>query len=813
MVQFPQIEPLHFSVGFDNGGGDMAIIYPHFLRTIISVHDRLSQNIPYPFFDQACIRYEVLRAVLYGKKDPETVIQKFGITEYEFRKSRLAFLKHGTAGLIGTDSKQLVEPFPTEAERMVFVLKNARPWIPATKMTTLLKGFNHNFPVRIIRHLYASYGWALGTKSCANIDFGSLNLKTATLAQLWMTSSTGRKEFFGKNDKLQKLLEVFRTPDERGIAKRYPGSRVSFQQHKKSFLSIGLVGLVDRARPPFRNSKLGFSEEGRIILSTIQNPDKKEKHWLGILKTKKINIGPTCLTNIFKRWDLEKFQSRFVGDIARLSEEENEIAEEPAIHPDRMPTVGHMRLDRGFVSFFENLTNQPASLSNPGVFIFLHYLNRLKIYEKAACLTDIDPADGYSWFSFLLLNIGRIVRGISSISKACRTSEISLPVAAGLVAMPCNDSILNGLAEISDSALLQLRRYLTKAAKSNDLIEGKKIAFDFKMRDFTGDDIALKNIGKGPSPKRKICFPGFRPHIAWDAETGAPISIEFRNGRARATTTIKRFVRELLKESLGAQAVEHVYLDSEYTAEHVWQYVVDPDNGLGADLTMCIKRNRKVKKKIDTFLETNPTWLFFDDEHTYAEQTFEIPIGGSDKILHCVLKRNEKNGAMRCFGSTLENMDSNSILKEYKTRWTIENGIKDLVQNYYFDQIPGIDPHRINVHYFVVTLARILYEMFSREYADICNSDDTVKMLDTLRPEFITGTNAIMTRQHDTLVVKWTDAFPEKKHRALKLLFDRLNEDSDSGLPFLGGIKIRYEIGEPRPENFRNRCKRDFVEF
>lgn len=526
---------------------------------------------------------------------------------------------------------------------------------------------------------------------------------------------------------------------------------------------------------------------------------------------KKIRVGPTCLTNIFKRWDTENFQSRFVGDIARFLQEEN--ADEPALPPDRIPAIGPMGLDCGFVAFFESLRERRVPLSNPGIFIFLHYLNRLKIYEMAAGLTDIDPADGYSWFSFLLLNLGRIFRGVSSVSKACRTSEISLPAAAGLVVMPCNDSVLNGLAGIGDSALLQLRRYLTQAAKSNDLIRGRKIAFDFKMRDFTGDDIVLKNIGKGPSPKRRICFPGFRPHIAWDAETGAPISVEFRNGRARATTTIKRFVRELLRDSLGTQAVEHVYLDSEYTAEHVWKYVVDPEDGLGADLTMCIKRNKKVKKKIDSFLETNPTWVWFDDEHTHTEQTFDIPIGGSDKTLRCVLKKNIKNDSMRCFGTTLKDMDSKTILKEYKTRWKIENGIKDLVQNYYFDHIPGIDPHRINVHYFVVTLARILYEMFCGEYADICNSDNTVKMLDTLRPEFITGTNAVMSRQNDTIVIKWTDAFPKKKHQALKSLFDRLNEDGDNGLPFLGGIKIRYEIGEPRSENLRNTCKRGFVEF
>ena len=92
--------------------------------------------------------------------------------------------------------------------------------------------------------------------------------------------------------------------------------------------------------------------------------------------------------------------------------------------------AGPMRLDRGFISFIENLTSQPVPLSNPGLFIFLHYLNRLKVYEKAAGLMEIDPASGYSWFSFLLLNIGRIIRGISSISKACRTNEISLPLMA-----------------------------------------------------------------------------------------------------------------------------------------------------------------------------------------------------------------------------------------------------------------------------------------------------------------------------------------------------------------------------------------------
>ncbi len=207
---------------------------------------------------------------------------------------------------------------------------------------------------------------------------------------------------------------------------------------------------------------------------------------------------------------------------------------------------------------------------------------------------------------------------------------------AGLVSMPCNDSLLNGLASIGKSELLKLRQHLTRTAKEHGLIQGRRIAFDFNMRDFTGDDVNLKNIGKAPSPKRKICFPGFRPHIAWDVDTGTPIAVEFRNGKARATTTIKRYILELLQQALGDQAVEHIYLDSEYTAEHVWRFIVDSPHGLGADLTLCIKQNRRVKKFINAFLETNPTWLFFDEHHTYCEQTFEIPIRETSKNLRYV---------------------------------------------------------------------------------------------------------------------------------------------------------------------------------
>jgi hypothetical protein len=305
----------------------MAAIYPHFLQTTLDVHESLQKQIPYPFFDNACVRYEALRCVLVDGAVIQTVIKNYGLTEYAYRKSLSAFQQYGTAGLIGLDSQQLTEDLPLEVERMVFVLKKARPWIPATKMVVIIKGFDYNVSLSLMRHLYASYGWAAGTKQYKHMDFWSLNLKVIRLCQL-QSQSLVREAFFHKEDRLQILIEVFRTMGVRGITKRYPGSRVSFEQHKKNFLSVGLLGLVDRARPPFRNSKLGFAEEGRIILSKIQKPKKNEAHYLKVLESKKIHVNATCLTNIFTRWNVDKFQSQFKGDLERLLKPESEDAYE-----------------------------------------------------------------------------------------------------------------------------------------------------------------------------------------------------------------------------------------------------------------------------------------------------------------------------------------------------------------------------------------------------------------------------------------------------------------------------------------------------
>ena len=153
------------------------------------------------------------------------------------------------------------------------------------------------------------------------------------------------------------------------------------------------------------------------------------------------------------------------------------------------------------------------------------------------------------------------------------------------------------------------------------------------------------------------------------------------------------------------------------------------------------------------------------------------------------------------------------MLSEYGSRWVIENGTKDLVMNYFFDNNPGIDPHRINIHYFVVTLARTLYQMLCRDYLEAQNPDGSKKTIGTLRSEFMMGANALLRCENDQLVLTWTDPYPEQQNQTIKALLDKLNERKSRPLPFLGGLKIRFEIAAPRPEALRNQFKKQVLEI
>jgi len=70
---------------------------------------------------------------------------------------------------------------------------------------------------------------------------------------------------------------------------------------------------------------------------------------------------------------------------------------------------------------------------------------------------------------------------------------------------------------------------------------------------------------------------------------------------------------------------------------------------------------------------------------------------------------------IRCFGSTNTQLSSAEVLKKYRYRWLIENGLKDLVYSYFFDEMYGHDPQKVEFEFYCVMIARLSYEYFLRE--------------------------------------------------------------------------------------------------
>lgn len=167
------------------------------------------------------------------------------------------------------------------------------------------------------------------------------------------------------------------------------------------------------------------------------------------------------------------------------------------------------------------------------------------------------------------------------------------------------------------------------------------------------------------------------------------------------------------------------------TGKDVWNFILDSKEGMGADITACLKQNSFVRKERDKFLFKHNNeegfWIHYDDQHVYTKKTFLLTWKFSQKgvekelQLNCVIKKNIKNGSLRCFGSSKKNFSSKQILEDYSYRWSIEIGIKDLNQSYYLTNCPGKNPHHVNIHFLIVSICRHLFRMIQRDIGDLIN--------------------------------------------------------------------------------------------
>jgi hypothetical protein len=738
-------------------------------------------------------------------------------SERVITQAHMAYQQTGIVGLVQSCfGERLVQASDREVERQVLALKSGYPHLPATKAAIIMQGFGHALRVDEILSIYASYGLTRGLRRLAQVvDFHDLNRRLESLQSLLQPPVDRAKcqQIHHRYQTIRAYLSAPRQGRSR-IIKASHLSRSLFFHYWKNFQQYGLLGLIDKRNVGFRSSKVGLAQEAQLVIDKLQHPERDEAFYVRHLSTKGLSLERSTIAKIFTKWKITHYTPRFVSNLQRLeqpSEFQEELRGRTVIEAPRM-------VDRQFVQLLAGLRHSGLYVDAPGLLVLWAYLEELGIYPQLATmgLTTSVHDKGYAWFDHFLLNVGRIFYGISSYSRTCTHEDPSLALFAQLVALPCPTSFLKGLGSITETQVFSLQRWLVQQGQALGLVHGQHLAFDFTQIDLDVDLGVLRQFGKGPSPRKKICYNGFRPHIAWDLETGTLVVAEFRKSSARGPTTVKRFVNDFLM-SLLKPMFQHVYVDSEYTGKHVWNFILDSDEGMGAELTACLKQNAFVRKHRDQFLLAHSReeqfWEYYDEHHVVSALTFPLtweyqPKGTQTtrpRTLYCAVKKQINNGKLRCFGTSRPNRTARQILDDYALRWTIENGLKDLIHSYYLNQCPGTEPHQVNVHFFIVSVCRYLYRMIQRDLGMFLrNPDGSVKTLKTMRDVLFRQGCAQIRLRHNTLEVSFLNSYSSSVTQQLHQWYQHMAEKTSRGIELLGGLQLQFRLKPARSDELRN---------
>jgi len=739
-----------------------------------------------------------------------------------------AFKDRGIIGVADSYFKnKIVNNFvDISVERKLYTLKRGFNSLPATKATKIINGFGYNLTKEQVLQIFASYGLTRDLKPLAEkYDFIDINRRVEQLDRLTKEKSDYEEleKTHGRYLAIRNYLLAQRGSRETVIKNSGMGHGLFFY-FWKSFKEYGLLGLVIKGKQSFRESKIGLENEARIVIDKIQHPERKEAYYIQQLKYKGTRIERSVISKILTRWEVDQYRSNFVSNLERLEKVPELEKQEEQIESKDLKAKPVRHVFSKFILHLKSLKRNDIYIDAPGLLVLWVYLEKLEIFPMLYKMGLTSTTKGYCWFELFLLNIARIFYGISSYSRTCTHQEPSLAFFSQVVWPPCNDSFLNGLAMITEKQAFELQKWLVRRLKDLGHIRGRRLAFDFHHIDLDVELDKLRGFGKGPSPKKKVCYNGFRPHIAWDIETGTVIVTEFRKASVRGTGTFSRFVNDFIL-SVFKGLFETVYIDSEYTGKHVWNFILSPEAGMDAELVACLKQNSFVRKVRDDFLFSQQGddgfWIYYDDEHVYSSKTFELKwdyVNLKTKkvnqfVLYCVVKKNIHSGRLRCFGTSSKALSSKEILGSYSKRWVIENGIKDLIVSYFLDKCPGTNPHNVNVHFLTVSFCKQLYRMMQEDLVDfIINVDGSIKTLQSMRELLFRQGSAKVRLNKDTIEVHFLNSFKPEVNYHLDKFYQMINKKASSGLGILGGLKLKYFLTTSLGENNSNGLKKEVLD-
>ncbi len=672
------------------------------------------------FFNQ----YECLRNIWANKSSIKSACQKFNISRSSFYEFEKRFTKYGLLGLFSFNENCKQD---SDLEQLTLLIKKGRPSLSYTS----IHRFTQSVPIiktsspKLISKILQSHGYGISDMK-DDINFWGRVQRTLDLWATFLKSPIIKRNtkerkatFFIDQDSCHKRLELLRelffnhktTPKETCF--RFGVSMPTYYRLVADYKLYGLWAIISAHSPGKQN--LSAELQLSIIMEKLKHPKWSPEI---IIKTHKLKVSRFTVYRVIKRWGLD---DRNLKPVA-LDEYLGEVNLDHDKQFQPLKSVYHLQSDKTILKtrrinrHFELICNKmkisPFQICDPGPFLLAPFVNDLGVIQAFNTYGPI-KLRGEEITNLALLNIFRILAGYRRISHLDNNRDRSVALASGIGMYGSTSKYYEDTISFTFDQLHKLRSDLVARAKELGLIEGLQIGFDFHLKEFYGNHSVEKQIGKGPD-KAGNMVPSFRPHIAWDLATNVIINIAYFQGGTRAPRIIKQFCEQNIIPILNPLAVEELYIDSEYTKEKDFHYYKEVTFKNG-DIFICLRKNKQILKLIKSATDNKHGWEPYNKDDEFKSINVKLPKTGLAMKIVILRDREKKDENIRCFGSTNISLSSKDILRKYRFRWIIENGIKDLVSSYFIDEIYGLDPVKVEFEFYCIMVARLAYEYFLKE--------------------------------------------------------------------------------------------------
>lgn len=535
--------------------------------------------------------------------------------------------------------------------------------------------------------------------------------------------------------------------------------------------------------------------ELNIIVQKLRYPSWSAQQ---IVNFQKLRCSRYAVNRVFKRWGLTDKKRPPVALDHYCGHEPKEAQFNgitSAYHLYREESLLQTRRsNRHFELICKKMKTHAYNLCDPGPILMAPFVNDLGIVQA---MESYGPPRlrGKDLSNLALLNVFRILAGYRRINNLRNNRDRSVAIASGLGMFGTRSRYYQASLEFKFDQLHLMRCDLVNRAKELGLIQGSKIAFDFHFKTFFGEHSKAKGIGKGPDKAGNL-VPGFRPHVAWDLAANTILSMTYYQGGVRAPGILEQYCEQHIFPLLDPRAIREIYMDSEYTKEASLQFFkqIRCPNG---DVFLCLKKNKQIKNLIAPALETEGDWKRHDKEN--ESKAIEVTLPKTGLPLLIVILRDLKTGKnIRCFGSTDTELSQDDMLRKYRYRWLIENGLKDLVYSYFLDEMYGSDPQKIEFEFYCVMVARLTYEYFLKSLGGeyYRHNDGNKTTLQTMRSLLFEKRNFSMEQNSDgNFVLTLLDSNGNELERKVAGMLDRRMQKGQNKVLWWGnrGLILRFD--------------------